>query len=302
MLAGTGSHSRGPPPPNHLTTSHSCCVSIDSRAPPSQSYPQTQASSRHTRTTHTPSQSYLQSSGKETMDIAAYYRKIANRHQDPTNRNQESKRTNSLLENTGSNSKKTQTNCHAVSQSVYEMGIRLTPDSFPPLVVSSTHSLSSHKPPLSDRSSRPKKKQPHRSSRKRQAHSTESLAGLVVSASSFHQDLADRHKTPGTVANRSKEEEDGATVPVSAKTLSPFQTVLLPNVVQTPPCEPLTMEKEKSTQMKMEEQQFPRGKREPMSEPRKHKKLSHRRREDSLFLRGMSTGLGGRGGKKTIYW
>ena len=138
---------------------------------------------------------------------------------------------------TGNRSKKKQlpskSTAHSVSQSVYDMGVRWTPETFPPLVVSSTHTQSTSKPTLQalSRSARAK----HKSSNARKSHKVNESGGsldmLIVSATSLHEhrtiltqrdEHRGRQETRKTVTSEGK--EFGAKpANTSAKTLSPFQ-------------------------------------------------------------------------------
>ena len=244
------------------------------------------------RATHTSTQCYSNhphTPNRDMMEMAAYYRNFGHRHQDGNYNSQKppdnksGRKTNLLLGKTGRNlTREAKNSPHTISQSVYEMGVRLTPDSFPPLVISSSHSFSSHKPPT-DRSARAKKK---RYVRKQKAESTESLAaGLVVNSSSLHKGLTDFGKTRQTAAHKV---EEGKPVAMSTKTLSPFQAVL-PNLLRTTPCQSQTSEK-KIQSSRREQEPLPRGRGELATETPRHKRPDNRRLEDLLFLKGMSTG------------
>ena len=248
-------------------------------------------SSRATHTSTQCSSNHPHTASRDTMEMAAYYSKFSHRHQDGNyNRqkppdNKSGRKTNLLLGKTGRNlMREVKNSPHTISQSVYEMGVRLTLDSFPPLVISSSHSFSSHKPPT-DRSARAKKK---RYVRKRNAESTESLlAGLVVNSSSLHKGLTEFGKTRQTAEHRGKVEE-GKPV-MSTNTLSPFQAVLS-NLLRTTPCRPQTPEK-KTQSSRSEREPLPRGRGKLATEiPTRHKRPDNRRLEDLLFLKGMSTG------------
>ena len=245
--------------------------------------------------TNTTSSTQSSPAAENILEMAAYYRQMHQRHQDtePNNRQPplEHKYNSQRISFLGGRNsiRETSNSSHTLSQSVYEMGVRVTPESFPPLVVSSTNSFS-HKPPT-DPSTRARKK---RFVRKRKTSSTESLATglMVISSSSFHKDsteFGNGHKTRG---------DDGKTAVISTKTLSPFQAVL-PNVLRTSPREPRVTEKKLQASRSKQEQSLQSGdgdKRETKS----HKRTGSRRMEDILFCKGMSTGTGERGGGTTV--